>query len=193
MNFLKSIIKKFISFIHKFCYGDFGIGSKIYSPTLMIPNKKHIFIGDSVCIRQNARIEPVLKWKDKIYNPQIIIENGVVIEQNLHLTCAKLIKIGKYSLINSYVFITDIDHDYDEIYTPILKQGLSVKETVIGEQCFIGTGVKIMAGTKIGNHCIIGANAVVTHNIPDYCVAVGIPAKVIKVYNVETREWEICR
>lgn len=49
----------------------------------------------------------------------------------------------------------------------------------------------VIAGTvEIGNHCVIGANSVVTHDIPDYSVAAGIPCKVIKQYNTETKQWE---
>ena len=190
MKVIKKILKILISKIYKLQYGDFGIGSKIYSPVSIILNKKHIFIGKSVHIRQNARIEPIVAWKGVQYNPTIIIEDGVVIEQNLHLACAKYIKIGKNTSISSYVFITDINHEYKDISQPILLQDLIIKDTEIGEQCFIGTGVKIMAGTKIGNHCIIGANAVVTHDLPDFCVAAGIPARILKKYNFNTNEWE---
>lgn len=193
MKLLKRILKLVISNFHKIRYGDFGIGSRIYSPKSIISNKKHIFIGNSVHIRQNARIEPIVAWKGVKYNPQIIIEDGVVIEQNLHLACAKYVKIGKNSSISSYVFITDINHEYKDISKPILLQDLIIKETEIGEQCFIGTGAKIMAGTKVGNHCIIGANAVVTHDLPDFCVAAGIPARIIKKYNFNTKEWETCK
>ena len=52
------------------------------------------------------------------------------------------------------------------------------------------TGVKIMAGVHIGEHSVIGANAVVTHDIPPYSVVVGVPAKVIKKFNFETNQWE---
>jgi acetyltransferase-like isoleucine patch superfamily enzyme len=86
--------------------------------------------------------------------------------------------------------ITDIDHSYENIDLKILDQELIVKETIVGKNVFLGTGVKIMAGIVIGDHVIIGANAVVTKDIPDYSVAVGIPAKVVKVYNFKVCKWE---
>lgn len=190
MKKLKIFIKKIISEYYKMKYGDFGIGSKIYSPNIIISNKKHIFIGKNVCIRQNARIEPVLHWINTTYDPKIIIEDGVVIEQNFHLACANYVKIGKDTLISSYVFISDLNHIYEDIMMPVLKQGLEVKKTEIGEKCFVGTGAKIMAGVKIGNNCVIGANAVVTHDVPDFCIVAGIPAKIIKKYNFTTNKWE---
>lgn len=61
---------------------------------------------------------------------------------------------------------------------------------MIGDQTFIGMHAVILPGVLIGKHCVIGANSVVTDNIPDYSVAVGVPAKVIKKYNWKTGEWE---
>ncbi len=185
-HFLKKIIRFFLSKI----YGSFGEGSRIQRPITLIANKKHIFIGKNVFIRKFARIEPVTKWHGQVFNPKIIIGDGVSFEQNLHLTCANKVEIGEFSTINSFVFITDIDHEYSDTSKPVMQQPLLVTETVIGRNCFIGTGVKIMAGVHIGEHSVIGANAVVTHDIPPYSVVVGVPAKVIKKFNFETNQWE---
>lgn len=54
----------------------------------------------------------------------------------------------------------------------------------------VGFGVQVMPGVTIGRHCVIAAGSIVTKDIPDYCVAVGAPAKVVKKYNVETKKWE---
>ncbi len=62
---------------------------------------------------------------------------------------------------------------------PISEQGFRGGPIEIGEDCWIGRGVIITGNVKIGRGCVIGANAVVTRDIPDYCVAVGVPAKVI--------------
>lgn len=65
-----------------------------------------------------------------------------------------------------------------------------VKPTKIGEYCCIYSNTVILAGVKIGNNVIIGANSVVTKDIPDYCVAVGSLAKIIKKYIMNTKTWE---
>ena len=187
---IKVIYRKFRKIVMGRKFGAFGSGSKIVHPVIRVSNYKNIFIGDNVLIKKNARIQPVLRWGNTNYSPQMIFEDGVVVEQNFHITCAKKVVIGKNSSINCNVLITDIDHDYSDVSKPILQQDLIVTETVIGEDCLIGAGAKIMAGSKIGKHSIIGANAVVTSNIPEYCVAVGIPARVIKKYNFEKKEWE---
>ena len=181
-------LKRILCSLNKIFYGNFGYNSYIVLPSY-ITQRKNISIGNNVFIRNNARIEPVTQWYNNSYKPKVIIEDNVSIEQNIQLTCSNFVKIGKNTMVNSYVFITDIDHDYSEINEPIKKQKLIVSETIIGEDCFIGTGVKIMAGVKLGNHCVVGANAVVTHSFPDYCVIAGVPAKVIKKYDFEKSEW----
>lgn len=60
----------------------------------------------------------------------------------------------------------------------------------IGDGSWLGTHVVIAGNITIGKHCVIGANSVVTKDIPDYSVAVGIPAKVVKRYNFDTKCWE---
>lgn len=60
----------------------------------------------------------------------------------------------------------------------------------IGDDTWIGTNVVIAGTIKIGKHCVIGANSVVTTDIPDYCVAVGSPCRVIKKYNKSSGLWE---
>ena len=185
-HFFKKIIRFFLSKI----YGSFGEGSRIQTPVTLIANKKHIFIRKNVFIRKFARIEPVTKWHGQVFNPKIIIGDGVSFEQNLHLICAEKVFIGSSTLISSFVFITDVNHVFDDVSLSVMQQELAVIPTIIEKNCFIGTGVKIMAGVHIGEHSVIGANAVVTHDIPPYSVAAGIPAKVIKKFNFETNQWE---
>ena len=179
--------KKFYFFNYSYC--EFGKNYIIRKP-LLIKGKKYIYIKNNVRIRDNSRIEAISKWGDYKFIPKIIIEEGVSIEQNLHLTCANEVIIGKETTISANVFITDIDHNYNQINKSVLYQGLDVKKTSIGEYSFIGIGVKIMAGVNIGKNCIIGANAVVTTDIPEYSVAVGIPAKVIKKYDFKEKRWK---
>ena len=88
------------------------------------------------------------------------------------------------------VYISDNLHGYENPAVPVIKQPIKQNGTVrIGEGSGLGVGVCVI-GANIGKHCVIGANAVVTNGIPDYSVAVGIPAKVIKRYNFNTLKWE---
>ena len=122
---------------------------------------------------------------------RIEIEEDVSIGQNFHITASgeNPVKIGKKSTILGNVFITNIDHEYQRIGVHILKQPFIEKKTEIGENCFIGYGACIQAGTILGKQCIVGANAVVRGVFPDYCVIVGVPARVVKQYNTEAKTW----
>lgn len=60
----------------------------------------------------------------------------------------------------------------------------------IGKESWLGYGVQVMPNVKIGKHCVIAAGSIVTRNIPDFSVAVGIPAKVIKKFNLESQKWK---
>ena len=162
----------------KYCY--FGKNSDIYKP-ILVYNKKNISIGNNVMIRNNARIEAVTQWEGKKYNPLIEIGDGVSIEQGLHLTCANHVKIGRDSMILANVMITDISHHTNR-GKDLHDQGITVKETCIEESVFVGKNACIMPGVTLGKHSTIGANAVVTHDVPAYAVVAGVPAKIIK-YN----------
>lgn len=71
-----------------------------------------------------------------------------------------------------------------------MEQGHILKDTVIGEGCFIGYGSVILPGTVLGKHCVVGANAVVTGTFLDYSVIVGVPGRTVKQYNPDTGKWE---
>ena len=111
--------------------------------------------------------------------------------QHFHYSaCASQIRIGKNTAVAANVTITDIHHPYEDVETPIERQDIITKSVLIGEDCKIYNNVVVMPGVHIGKHCTIGANSVVTHDIPGYSVAVGAPARVIKQYNFETKRWE---
>lgn len=150
---------------------------------------KYISLGEHVYIGHYARIEGVDQYNDKHFTPDIRIEDGVSIIQSLYLTCANRIVIGKNTAIASNVTITDINHPYDDVYVSIEKQDIEVSEVIIGEDCKIYNNVVILPGVHIGKHVTIGANSVVSKDIPDYSVAAGTPAKVIKKFDFEKEKW----
>lgn len=174
---------------YKLRVGKLGHGVIIYKP-LRFKEIKYLYMEESSRIYKGSRIECITKWGNEKYSPIIKIGEKTSVEQFLHLTCANKIVIGKNVVISANVLITDINHSYEKIHMNAISQALEVKEVSIGDYSFIGMGSKIMPGTKIGKNCIIGANSIVVGEIPDYCVAVGTPAKIIKKYNFEKKVWE---
>ena len=164
-------------------FENIGIPSYIGKPCF-IEGSKRIKIGCKVRVFPGIRMEA-------IENGRIHIGNNTAIEQNVHITSwGGVLRIGNDVTILANTFVTNLDHEYRDITKSILEQGVIGKETIIEDGCFIGYGAAIQAGTKLGKHCVVGTNAVVRGEYPDYCVIVGNPARVIKRYNFELKSWE---
>lgn len=174
-------------FITKLRIKHVGKSSTIIRP-MTIFNGRYIRMGKKSYILSGARLEAIDKWNNQTFTPEMIIGNNVAIQQNIHITCAGKLLIGDGTSVLGGT-ITDIVHEYDDISLPPHQQNIHVIPVKIGKQCMIGMGARIMPGASLGDHVIIGTNAVVTQAIPDYCVAVGVPAKVIKRYDFDLKKW----
>jgi len=144
--------------------------------------KNNILIGRESCIEcaQNATI--------------IIGENVLLTGYNF-IVSMSTINIGNNTIIGEFVSVRDSDHSYRNLNESIrLFKEDNTRPINISNDVWIGRGVTILKGVQIGERSVIGANAVVTKDIPQYSVAVGIPAKVIKKYDFEKRQWvKVCR
>ncbi|MDF2944234.1 MAG: acetyltransferase [Herbinix sp.] len=161
-----------------------GRNAKFEYPVRMV-GEEFIKIGDCFIAYRNLRIE-VYKVKHICgrKNPLIEIGNNVNIQPNCHIGCINHIKIGNGVVIASNVSILDHFHgniDTNELdITPAKRQLVSKGEIIIGDNVWLGENVVILPNVRIGKGAIIGAGAVVTKDIPEYSVAGGIPARVIK-------------
>ena len=91
--------------------------------------------------------------------------------------------------LGQHVFISGFNHCYHDGTKNSSEQQLDKREVIIDEDTHIGANAVVVAGVHIGKRCQIGAGSVVTKNIPDYSIAVGNPAKVIKRYDLEQKQW----
>lgn len=183
---LKAYYKFLTQFFYRFMFRKIGGNSKIIRPLLM-KNTKYINIASNVTI--NERIFMVVERFGFNDNPALIIEDGTTIGHFNHIVCCDEVHIGKNVLTADKVYISDNCHQYKDVSLPISFQGIySNGKVEIGDETWIGENVCIISAS-IGKHCVIGANSVVTHNVPDYCVVVGSPAKIIKRYDVEKGTW----
>lgn len=112
---------------------------------------------------------------------RIEIGTHCVLNRNVMIAASQLIQIGDYSMIGNGCVITDSFHDNEDTDVPMPWQGYTSKgPTRIGDNTWIGVNSVVTSGVTIGRRCAIGANSVVTHDIPDYSLAVGSPARVIR-------------
>ncbi len=103
--------------------------------------------------------------------------------------------IGPVTIGNNVIFAQNIvasglNHEYRDVTIPIHEQKVTVAPIVVEDECWIAANVVLTAGVTVGKHSVVAAGAVVTKSIPPYSVAVGNPARVIKKYNFDTKEWE---
>ena len=126
----------------------------------------------------------------------IKIGKGSEIGMYSRIASVREVQVGNNVITGPHSCSADYKHEYSNPNVSIKFQGNKVvlrqaNEPLvsIGDGTWLGTNVVIAGSFHIGKNCIIGANSVVTHDIPDYSVAVGIPAKVIKTYDFEKNEW----
>ncbi|GHV47417.1 putative lipopolysaccharide biosynthesis O-acetyl transferase WbbJ [Spirochaetia bacterium] len=180
--------------------GFFFLYTKIVIPNarlirypIDIRGRKNIEFGKNFTAGYHCRIETYSSSKSKALK----IGKNVQINDFVHITASKSVYIGENTLIGSKVYISDTSHgsykgdafDSDPFVAPQKRQ-LSSSSVFIDDNVWIGEFVSILPGVRIGKSAIIGANAVVTKNIPDYCIAAGNPAHVLKKYNFQTKHWE---
>lgn len=171
---------------YKLIFKSIGSNVTIISP-LHIDGGENIIIEDEVFIQYKTWLAALPLTNEKTC--LLHIKNGVVIGHFNHIYATKYILIEENVLIADKVYISDNIHEYNNINIAIKKQPVRQKnDVIIGANSWLGENVCVL-GAKIGRHCVIGANSVVTSNIPDYCIAVGSPAKIIKRYSFSERKW----
>ena len=159
-----------------------------------VRGKRFIDFGKSLTTGIGCRLEayPINK-RDKV----LLIGNNVELNDYVHITAMTGVFIGNNVLMASKIYISDCTHGFYEGSSkdsspeqiPNARE-FNMAPVHIEDNVWIGESVSILPGVTIGKGAIIGANSVVTKNIPSDCIAVGVPAKVVKEYNFEKKIWE---
>jgi acetyltransferase-like isoleucine patch superfamily enzyme len=125
-----------------------------------------VHVGDDTRLRAH---EGTLRVGDK-----------VVFGRDDTVNCYIDVEIGARTLFADWVYITDFDHRFDDLDSPIKDQGIVKSPVRIGPDCWVGVRVSILRGTVVGHGCVLAAHAVVRDEIPDLAIAGGVPARVLK-------------
>lgn len=158
---------------------------------LIIHNPQCIYFGKGVGVGDNTYFGPIVSYNGEKYHPKVEIDDNTWIGKNSSIAAIYGVSIGKNVLFAGNVHITDHSHGYELPDVPITKQKLISKgPVVIEDQCWLGFNCEILSGVHIGRHSIVAARAVVTKDVPAYSIVAGNPAKIIKQYNPETKQWE---
>ncbi|HUO35792.1 MAG TPA: acyltransferase [Candidatus Acidoferrum sp.] len=152
----------------------------------------YVRLGSQILLEKNARLDVVLIPRKN--DPVIIIDDGCVIGQGGIILGINNIHIERNVIFGPSILVTDHNHTFDDVTIPISQQGAAGGTVRIEEGCWIGFGTAIVASQGdlvIGKNSVIGVNSVVTRSIPPYSVATGNPARVVKQYDVEKKQWVI--
>lgn len=169
-------------------FGHYGRNIYIF-PGVHIIRPRFISIGDNVTIGRGTDIY-VHPTRSNLENYMIRISNNVHIGSYNIIGARESIILEDNVLIGPHVMIGDHSHQYENIEIPIKLQRPTEGAPVrIERDSWIGANVFILPNVTIGRHSVIGANSVVNRDIPPYSVAVGAPARVIKRYDFDLKEW----
>jgi acetyltransferase-like isoleucine patch superfamily enzyme len=135
-------------------------------------DNKGITLGRGVFLGRNA----ILSCK----NGDIVIEDEANIGFNTEIFSASRVRVGRKVLIAAYTYLVGGDHLYDRVDVPVLDQGRTAAGIDIGDHVWLGAHVVVTDGSRVGRDAIIGAGAVVVGEIPEFAIAVGTPAKVVR-------------
>lgn len=158
--------------------------------------------GKRSLVRRNTRMDvmpfsPFFLGDDSTIEDFCTVNNGV---GSIHIGHRTRIGIGSVLIgpveirndvrIAQNVVMSGLNHSYEDITKPISQQPVTTKPITICDETWVGANVFISAGVTIGKHCVVAGGSVVTKDVPDYCIVVGNPARVIKTFNPESGKWE---
>jgi len=120
-------------------------------------------------------------WLTAPGSARIRIGSGTFLNLGVMVAAVELVEIGDHCMFANGCFVTDGNHRFDDPDQPVTRQGFTTKgPTRIGDNVWCGAGVVVTSGVTIGERSVIGANSVVTSDIPPYSIAAGAPAKVLR-------------
>lgn len=166
----------------------FGKDTVIAYKPLNLRGLNCISIGNNTKIGKSVQLTAWESYGNQKYNPRISIGDNCIIREGAHISAINNVQIGNNLLTGNNVYISDNSHGgTDDIqllqihpsHRPIISKG-PVK---IGNNVWLGNNVCVLSGVHIGDGSIIGSNSVVTHDIPSFSVAAGVPARIIKHFS----------
>jgi acetyltransferase-like isoleucine patch superfamily enzyme len=161
----------------------------MWKPTTIF-NEQYISIGNDVLIGPGVALSAgMVPGQECLVTPVVTIGDRCLIGRGSGIVGHFSISIGNDVWTGHHVYITDQNHGYEDITIPISKQSQPERAVSIGDGSWLGHGSVVLPGVTIGRHVVIGANSVVTKDIPDFSVAVGVPAKVIRRFDESRQEW----
>jgi acetyltransferase-like isoleucine patch superfamily enzyme len=161
-------------------FGSFGQGSLLCFPPTALFGEASIHIGDDTMIGPHCSITVGMVPKQELFgNRMLVVGDRCVIGRGSSIAAHLNVTIGDDVYFGPNVYVTDHNHSNADPSLPVGRQAAPEQPVVIGARSWLATGVVVTPGVTIGTGVSVGANSVVTTDLPDGCVAVGAPARVI--------------
>jgi acetyltransferase-like isoleucine patch superfamily enzyme/ubiquinone/menaquinone biosynthesis C-methylase UbiE len=158
-----------------------------FGNTVQILGLRNLRIGQGSCIGDDT-------WLNICIRDEAIrmkIGKFVLIGRQSVISTGGYLEIGDHCVFAPRVYVADSNHIYEDINRPILHQGVTTGRSIIVEEnCWLGINSVISGHLTVGRGSVVGANAVVTKDVPPFCVVAGNPSRLIKMYNPESKCWE---
>jgi acetyltransferase-like isoleucine patch superfamily enzyme len=162
-------------------FGAFGAGSIICFPPTALMNERYIRIGAGTMVGPRVSLSAgMAPGQHCLTDPVVTIGDRCLIGAASGIVGHLCIEIGDDVWTGHHVYITDQNHGYEDLGRPIAQQTQPERPVRIGAGSWLGHGTVVLPGASIGRHVVVGANSVVRGEIPDYCVAAGNPARVVR-------------
>lgn len=150
-------------------------------PPTTIFNERFIHIGEGTMIGPGVALSAgMVPGQDCLGDRVVVIGDRVLVGRGSGIVGHFSVEIGNDVWTGHHVYITDQNHGYEDPDVPISQQSQPESPVIIGDGSWLGHGTVVLPGARIGRNVVIGANSVVTSDIPDFSVAVGAPARVVK-------------
>lgn len=175
------IRSKCFSLLAAGAFAHFGRRTVLMLP-VRVAGEQRISIGDDVFIGSGSWLQTL---RDERHTAiAISVGNGSSIAGACVISAVEEVILEEEVLLARNVYISDHMHRHTDTRTPILHQGLDrIQPVRVKKGAWLGQNVVVCPGVTIGTGAVIGANSVVTRDIPDFAVAVGAPARVVKTYS----------
>ena len=163
-------------------FGAFGPDSVICFPPNAIFNERFIHVGNGTLFGPQITLSAGMVPGQQMVSDRVIsVGDRCLIGKGSGIVGHLQITIGNDVWTGHHVYITDQNHGYRDLDLPISQQVMPERPVSIGDGSWLGHGAVVLPGATIGRHVVVGANSVVTGDLPDNCVAAGVPARVLKV------------
>jgi acetyltransferase-like isoleucine patch superfamily enzyme len=161
-------------------FGTFGAGSLICFPWAALYGEHAIHVGRDTVIGPFVSLSAGMVPGQALLNDHIVtIGDRCLIGRGSHIVGHFRVEIGDDVYTGPNVYITDQNHSWADADLPIGRQAAPERPVTIGAGSWLGAGVVVLPGVRVGRHVAIGAGSVVTRDLPEHTVAVGSPARVV--------------